>query len=59
MVLADFFGLERNHWDTKILATDISTKVLKQAVAEKNCVHFPFKRKRMHKVKLAEQHFFF
>ena len=33
MVLADFFGLERNHWDTKILATDISTKVLKQAVA--------------------------
>lgn len=33
MVIADFFGLERKHWDTKILATDISTKVLKQAVA--------------------------
>lgn len=33
MVIADFFGLERNNWDTRILATDISTKVLKQAVA--------------------------
>ena len=33
MVLADFFGLERNQWDTKVLATDISTKVLKQAIA--------------------------
>ena len=33
MVLADFFGLEKDSWDTKILATDISTKVLKQAMA--------------------------
>lgn len=33
MVLADFFGLERNQWDTKVLATDISTKVLQQAMA--------------------------
>ncbi len=33
MVLTDFFGLEHKHWDTKVLATDISTKVLKQAVA--------------------------
>ncbi|MDE5863495.1 MAG: protein-glutamate O-methyltransferase CheR [Lachnospiraceae bacterium] len=33
MVLADFFGLERKQWDTKVLATDISTKVLKQAMA--------------------------
>lgn len=32
MVLADFFGLERNQWDTKVLATDISTKVLRQAM---------------------------
>ena len=32
MVLADFFGLERSQWDTKVLATDISTKVLKQAL---------------------------
>ncbi len=33
MVLADFFGLDRQSWDTKVLATDISTKVLKQAAA--------------------------
>ena len=33
MVLADFFGIEYNKWDTKILATDISTKVLRQAMA--------------------------
>lgn len=33
MVLADFFGMERKQWDTKVLATDISTKVLKQAIA--------------------------
>ena len=33
MVLQDFFGLEAKHWDTKVLATDISTKVLQQAVA--------------------------
>lgn len=32
MVLADFFGLERSQWDTKVLATDISTKVLQQAM---------------------------
>lgn len=33
MVLSDFFGLEREQWDTKVLATDISTKVLQQAMA--------------------------
>lgn len=32
MVLKDFFGLEHSTWDTKILATDISTRVLGQAV---------------------------
>ena len=32
MVLADFFGLERERWDTKVLATDISTKVLQKAM---------------------------
>lgn len=31
MVLKDFFGLEHSAWDTKVLATDISTKVLQQA----------------------------
>lgn len=33
MVLSDFFGLERNQWDTKVLATDISTRVLQLASA--------------------------
>lgn len=32
MVLKDFFGLDASSWDTKVLATDISTKVLQQAV---------------------------
>lgn len=33
MVLKDFFGLEHDAWDTTVLATDISTEVLKQAMA--------------------------
>lgn len=33
MVLKDFFGLEHAAWDTKVLATDISTEVLQQATA--------------------------
>ncbi len=33
MVLAEFFGLDYKNWDTKILATDISNKALKQALA--------------------------
>ncbi|EOS43918.1 hypothetical protein C809_03404 [Lachnospiraceae bacterium MD335] len=33
MVLKDFFGLEHNSWDTKVLATDVSTKALQRAVA--------------------------
>jgi chemotaxis protein methyltransferase CheR len=31
MLLMDFFGLAHGEWDTKILATDVSTKVLRQA----------------------------
>ncbi len=31
MVLWDFFGLEHASWDTKVLATDVSTRVLQQA----------------------------
>lgn len=32
MVLADFFSIYRSQWDTKILATDISTVALKKAI---------------------------
>lgn len=32
MVVSDFMGLERKDWDTKILATDVSTRVLQQAM---------------------------
>lgn len=31
MVLSDFFGMEHHMWDTTVLATDVSTKVLKVA----------------------------
>ena len=33
MVITDFLGLERNQWDYRVLATDISTKALQQAMA--------------------------
>lgn len=32
MILQDYFGLEKDSWDTKVLATDISTEVLQQAL---------------------------
>lgn len=32
MMLLDFFGFEHSKWDTKVLATDISTEVLETAI---------------------------
>lgn len=33
MLMKDFFGLEHAQWNTQILATDVSTEVLKQAIS--------------------------
>lgn len=35
MLLKDFFGLEHELWDTKVLATDVATDVLRQAIEGK------------------------
>ncbi len=32
MVLLDYFGLEKKKWDTQILATDVSTAILTEAI---------------------------
>lgn len=32
MIMADFFGLEKSSWETKLLATDISQRVLDAAI---------------------------
>ncbi len=58
MTLKDFFGLDASAWDTKVLATDISTKVLQQAVAgvytEEQLKSIPEQWKRHFFKKLSE-----
>ena len=33
MLLSDAFGIEKNQWDTRLLATDVSTDALRKAIA--------------------------
>lgn len=58
MTLKDFFGLDASSWDTKVLATDISTKVLQRAVAgvytEEQLKSIPEQWKRHFFKKLSE-----
>ncbi len=61
MTLKDFFGLDASAWDTKVLATDISTKVLQQAIAgvytEEQLKSIPEQWKRHFFKKLSEGSF--
>lgn len=56
MLLKDYFGLEHELWDTKVLATDVSTQVLQQAVEgiyEKEqieCLPEHWKRRFLHAI---------
>lgn len=62
MVLKDFFGLDHNEWDTKVLATDIATEVLEHAAAgiyEKEqieCLPEHWKRRFLHAVDDGERY---
>lgn len=56
MLLKDFFGLEHHLWDTKVLATDVSTGILKQAIEGKydkgqiECLPEHWKRRFLHPI---------
>lgn len=60
MVLMDFFGLEHAAWDTTVLATDISTRVLETAVkgvyANEQLVNLPDAWKRRYFRKYDDGH---
>lgn len=54
MLLKDFFGLEHELWDTKILATDVATEALRRAIEgryDKEQIKYlpePWKRRFLH-----------
>ena len=62
MLMKDYFGLEHGMWDTKVLATDISTEVLEQAVAGRytgeqiECLPEHWKRRFLRSVNGGEQY---
>ena len=62
MLMKDYFGLEHGLWDTKVLATDISTDVLKQAMDGKytkeqiECLPETWKRRFLRPLNGGEQY---
>lgn len=60
MILMDFFGVEHREWDTTVLATDISTKVLKKALkgvyAEEQLMNLPEAWRKRYFTKYDEGH---
>lgn len=62
MLLKDFFGLEHHLWDTRVLATDISTKALQQAMLGRyskeqiSVLPEPWQRRFLKPVKAGEQY---
>lgn len=61
MLLKDFFGFEHEAWDTKVLATDISTEVLQQATTgiydkeQIDCLPEHWKRRFLHSIDGGER----
>lgn len=61
MTIKDFFGFESEKWDTKVLATDVSTKVLEEAKAgiykAEGLSDVPTRWIRTHFSKVDEEHY--
>jgi len=59
MVLNEWFGLKKKEWDTTVLATDISTKVLDMALhgvySEEHFEHLPKTWKEKYFTKIGEE----
>lgn len=61
MLLIDFFGMEHRQWDTKVLATDLSTRVLQHAsrgiYLKEQVEPLPEKWKRRYFKQISEEEF--
>ena len=61
MVLSEWFGLKKKEWDTTILATDISTKVLQMAkrgvYPEEHFEHLPAPWRTKYFTKIGEEEY--